>query len=124
MTKLLANSPGVRHRTHLDWKGGDNNLRMVSCLLYINEADFSEADGGALRLYSHLCDENALRSAPPCSGEAEAAEAPHVDLAPLAGRLVLFLSRRVWHEALPARRDRFGMTLWVPALPEKRQGAD
>lgn len=115
-TKLLANAPGVRHQTHLDWKGGDCNLRMVSCLLYINEADFGKADGGALRLYTDLADEGAVRHTPPAMA-ASGEEAPHVDLAPLAGRLVLFLSRRIWHEALPASRDRYGMTLWVPALP-------
>jgi len=110
-TKIAVHQPGVRHRVHLDSHGGQDNLRMVTCLLYLNEADFSERDGGAIRLYSELASGDASMSPPPVVSAAT----PHTDLVPLAGRLVLFQSRRLWHEVLPTERDRYVMTPWVPA---------
>ena len=49
------------------------------------------------------------------------------DIAPTLGRIVLFESRAVWHEVLPATRPRRAATIWVdraqtapetPAAPE------
>lgn len=41
-----------------------------------------------------------------------------VEVEPSGGTLVIFESRRVWHEVLPSmRRLRFALTLWVYAAP-------
>mmetsp|Transcript_120547 Transcript_120547/g.218987 ORF Transcript_120547/g.218987 Transcript_120547/m.218987 type:complete len:722 (-) Transcript_120547:58-2223(-) len=112
-TKVQVHEPGVVHRPHLDWYGDEGgNYRMVTCIVYLNPPDFLEKDGGALRLYNSYepAEDSILRQSPP-----EPNSTPHMDFAPLAGRIVIFLSRGLWHETLPATRDRYAMTLWVPA---------
>ncbi len=91
---LSMYSPGARYRPHLDHFRNSQH-RVVSSVLYLNEADWSSDDGGQLRLY--------LGAAP--RGE-------HVDILPCGGTLLLFLSQRFWHEVLPARRDRWSITGW------------
>ena len=59
----------------------------MTLLLYFNP-DWREADGGALRLHR---------------GGAAGAGPPYEDVLPVAGRLVAFFSRTVWHEVLEAR---------------------
>jgi len=115
--KVSTHEPGVRHGPHLDSYGGDSNFRMVTCLLYVNASDFSEADGGTLRIYTDMASEDASQRAPAPRSESEA---PHKNVAPMAGNLVLFLSRRLWHEVLPATRDRYVMTLWIPGSQPSR----
>lgn len=80
---------GARYLRHRDQPQGDG-ARLVSSVLYLNE-EWSPGWGGALRLYG-------------ASGE-------WTDLAPLPGRLVLFLSSRE-HEVLPAYRERLSLTGW------------
>jgi len=58
--------------------------------VYLNDA-WGDGDGGALRL--HL-DDGAR------------------DVAPVGGTLVAFLSDRVEHEVLPAKRERLAVTGW------------
>lgn len=65
--------------------------RKISSVLYLNQ-DWKTPDGGQLRLYL----------------EAD----KFVDIKPVAGRLVLFLSDRFWHEVLPAKRERISLTGW------------
>lgn len=112
--KVSAHEPGVKHGLHLDSFGGETNLRMVTCLLYVNDEDFTEQHGGALRIFEELMPPDVPRNA---EVPEKGAEEPHLDVPPLTGTLVLFLSRRVCHEVLPASRNRYLMTLWVPALP-------
>jgi SM-20-related protein len=84
---------GAGYRRHLDQFQGDNK-RQVSCILYLNE-NWQVEDGGQLRLYLD-----------------ETPEPRHLDIQPEAGRLVVFLSARFWHEVLPARRERISLTGW------------
>ena len=42
----------------------------------------------------------------------DADSAHFIDIAPVAGTLVTFLSSRFWHEVLPARRVRMSLTGW------------
>lgn len=84
---------GSRYARHLD-RFRDDSARVVSCVLYLNEA-WSADDGGQLRLYT----------APDIS----------VDVLPAAGTLVTFLSDRFPHEVLPARRERWSVTGWFRA---------
>jgi SM-20-related protein len=85
--------PGAGYRRHLD-QFQEDNKRQVSCVLYLNE-DWQVDDGGQLRLYL---------------GEGDAPR--HVDIRPIGGRLVAFLSGRFWHEVLPATRERISLTGW------------
>lgn len=83
--------PGAGYARHLDRLRG-SDVRVVSAVFYLN-ADWRDADGGALRLY---LEDGSTR-----------------DVLPLAGRLVLFLSGRFEHEVLPATRDRMSIACWL-----------
>ena len=67
-------------------------------------------DGGALRVY-YPAEGSAVHgpAAAPVDEEAER----FVDVAPLAGRLVIFDSRRVAHEVRPTYGERWAVTLWA-----------
>jgi SM-20-related protein len=82
--------PGAAYQRHID-RHRDSDARMVSSVLYLND-DWPEDAGGALRLHFDPDDS--------------------VDIAPLGGRLVLFLSAQVEHEVLPATRDRLSIAGW------------
>jgi SM-20-related protein len=85
--------PGARYRTHLD-RFADASHRIVSVVFYLNQA-WSEAQGGALRLYLEDPD------APPWQ-----------DVLPLGGRLVVFESARFHHEVRPAQDARRSIVGW------------
>lgn len=85
--------PGSRYQRHCDNFQGHNS-RVITLLLYLNP-DWCEEQGGQLRLsLSHATD------------------AEHIDIIPLAGRLLVFLSERFPHEVLPTHRDRLSLTTW------------
>lgn len=69
----------------------DTKARQLSSILYLN-ADWQADDGGELRLYLN--------------------EHEHLDILPTAGKLVLFLSAKFWHEVRPAKRERASLTGW------------
>lgn len=85
--------PGAFYRKHLDQFQYDSR-RTLTCILYLNQ-NWQEKDGGKLRIY---LDENGAGKA--------------LDVPPLGGTLVTFLSSRFWHEVLPARRERASITGW------------
>lgn len=85
-----AYPPGTVYTRHLDGFS-EGNRRVLSLVLYLNEA-WSAEDGGALRLHPE--------------GE------PAITVLPHGGTLVCFLSERVPHEVLPARRMRYSLTGW------------
>lgn len=82
--------PGAGYALHLD-RFREVNLRVISLVLYLNDA-WEPDDGGELRLH-------------PEGGGA-------VTLSPHGGTLVCFLSERVPHEVLPARRMRQSIAGW------------
>lgn len=84
--------PGAFYARHLD-RFRQDNQRVISLVLYLNEGWGAE-DGGELRLYPST-----------------AAEAG-VTVLPRSGTLVCFLSERVPHEVLPARRARYSLAGW------------
>lgn len=90
--------PGAFYRTHVD-RFADAPLRMLSAVLYLNQAWEAE-DGGALRIY-----------------QGAAGQRPWLDVVPEAGTLVVFLSDRFPHEVLPARRRRWSLTGWFTRRP-------
>jgi len=84
---------GAAYARHLD-RFREENRRVVSLVLYLNQG-WSEADGGELRLYA--------------AADTDTAAAR---IQPLAGTLVCFLSERVPHEVMAARRTRLSLTGW------------
>jgi len=96
---LALYPPGSFYGKHLDCFQ-DASHRVVTAILYLND-QWQECDGGKLRFYM---DEG---------GD----EANFLDVEPLAGRLVLFLSRRFFHEVLPAQKDRLSLTGWFRVRP-------
>ncbi len=86
---------GGRYQKHLDQfsHGSSDNIqhRQLSAVLYLNQ-NWQKHHGGALKLY--LDEGNAI------------------EVLPNAGRIVLFLSAKFWHEVLPANRERISLTGW------------
>lgn len=82
--------PGAFYLRHVD-RFRDDDRRVVSAVLYLNEGWQAE-QGGALRLYLE--------------------EEREWDVLPEAGRLVIFMSANLPHEVLPATRERMSLTGW------------
>ncbi|AMB84131.1 2OG-Fe(II) oxygenase [Pseudomonas agarici] len=82
--------PAAFYLKHVD-RFRDDDRRMVSAVIYLNEAWLPE-QGGQLRMY--------------LDGGVE-----H-DVEPTGGSLVVFLSGEVPHEVLPATRERLSLTGW------------
>ena len=80
---------GGFYQRHLDTFAKDQK-REVSLILYLNE-DWKPADGGALRVYQ---------------------KDQFIDIAPVGGTLVCFLSRELEHEVLPSHSERLSFTGW------------
>jgi SM-20-related protein len=82
---------GGAYTRHIDQPRGSDSRR-ISLVLYLNEI-WEDADGGQLRLH----------------GEAQQT----VDIAPLGGRLIGFLSETQLHEVLPCHRERLSLAGWL-----------
>ena len=94
---------GSFYRRHLDaFRGGTS--RRVSTVLYLNQ-EWADGDGGSLVLYRpdapKTVEDLGRRSVPLAR-----------TVAPLYGRLVVFLSEDVPHEVLPAQRSRYSISGW------------
>lgn len=85
---------GSAYRRHLD-QFRDADTRRLTVLVYLNDPDWSDDDGGHLRLYLD-----------------NSAEQPFIDIKPEGGTLLLFLSARFYHEVRPTRRQRLSLTGW------------
>lgn len=81
---------GAAYMKHVD-RFRDDDHRTVSVVIYLND-DWRAGQGGALRLHPD--------------------DAPARDIAPVAGRMVAFLSADMLHEVLPATRERLSLTGW------------
>ena len=75
---------------------GKGTQRRITAIFYTSD-DWDEAKGGCLRIHP-----------------TPAQKSPQVDVAPLAGRLLVFLSGCVTHEVLPSfdPKGRVAITLW------------
>jgi SM-20-related protein len=82
--------PGAGYERHVDQPQG-RAQRLVSLVLYLNEGWAPEA-GGELRIFD--------------------AAGGHRDIAPVAGRLVCFLTPGREHAVLPTQRDRLSVSGW------------
>jgi SM-20-related protein len=81
---------GAAYSRHVDQPVGSTQ-RKLSLVLYLNPG-WQSADGGILRI--HNADES------------------YVDIEPIAGRLVCFLTPGREHEVLPARCERLSVSGW------------
>ncbi len=92
---------GTGYSKHLDQFQTNHNepttssQRKISTILYLNE-NWQTQDGGQLRLYL----------------DNDFGDNSHIDIAPIGGKMVVFLSDRFWHEVLPAKQDRVSLTGW------------
>jgi len=89
---LALYPPGSYYKKHLDQFRGIG-LRTVTATFYLN-ADWQPEHGGQLRLYT------------------DSTEKHYLDILPVAGTLVTFLSAEYLHEVLPANRERLSITGW------------
>ena len=83
--------PRAGYLRHLD-RFQDDNRRTLSVILYLNQ-DWQAEDGGLLRFW------------PEANGCA-------LEIEPIGGTLVTFLSERFWHEVAPTERQRLSLTGW------------
>ncbi len=83
--------PGGGYDRHLD-RFRDDDARIISSVLYLNPC-WKKGDGGELRIFP--------------------ANADPIDIEPLAGRLILFLSAELEHEVLPTQVDRYSIAGWM-----------
>lgn len=83
---------GNYYQRHLDAFRGQSN-RVVSTVFYLND-DWTDADGGKLKIYQQGKDELI------CS------------VSPTLGKLVIFLSEHFPHQVMPANKDRFSIAGW------------
>lgn len=89
---FAAYPPGAGYRRHLD-RFRDDDRRVLTVILYLNPPDWDAADGGQLLFWAEE-------------------ERPPLEIAPVGGTLVTFLSDRFWHQVEPARRQRLSLTGW------------
>lgn len=82
--------PGAFYLKHVD-RFRDDDRRMVSAVLYLNDAWLPE-HGGQLRMFFD--------------------DATQHEVQPGGGSLVVFMSGDIPHEVLPATRDRLSLTGW------------
>ncbi|AGA76320.1 2OG-Fe(II) oxygenase [Echinicola vietnamensis] len=86
--------PGSFYLRHLD-QFQSVKYRVVTAILYLND-EWSEDDGGALRMYI-----------PGDNGEETS-----MDIHPYGGQLVVFLSGEIPHEVLETHKERISITGW------------
>jgi len=97
---LTAYPAGTFYKRHLDcFASADPNKpqRKISCIVYLNQ-DWRNEDGGQLRLYLNETSDDGTEK--------------FMDISPIAGRAVIFLSDTFYHEVLTANRERISLTGW------------
>ena len=91
---------GAFYKRHLDCFASQDPSkpqRKISCIVYLNQ-NWKAEDGGQLRLYLNSLDASNQEK--------------YIDIQPVAGRAVVFLSNTYYHEVLAARRERKSLTGW------------
>lgn len=81
----------------IGWIGSQHlRQRYLTCIVYLN-TEWKEGDGGCLRVFPNGEDEDET----------------HVDIAPLAGRMVVFSSPSLLHGVLPTKVQRYACAVWL-----------
>lgn len=102
---LAVYPTGAFYKRHLDcFANADQSKpqRKISCIVYLNQ-HWQADDGGELRLYMNTEGAN---------------QTDFLDVSPVAGRAVIFLSDTFYHEVLPAKRERISLTGWLYTRPQ------
>lgn len=97
---------GAFYKKHLDCFASQDPKkpqRKISCIVYLNH-DWHDTDGGQLRLYLNNTEKFKQKN--------------FIDIVPVAGRAVVFLSDTFYHEVLPATRERKSLTSWFLTRPQ------
>ena len=89
---------------------------MLTAIVYLNDADWAESDGGCLRCFVGADKQDN-------DGKTGRVE----NVLPVGGRLVLFRSRDLLHSVTPvlSARRRYAMSCWLlkPELEKKRRAS-
>lgn len=91
---LAVYPAGTFYKRHLD-QHQNTQRRQIACIFYLNN-DWQPADGGHLRIY-------------PETGNWD----HFVEVPPVGGTLVCFRCDTIFHEVLPAQRQRMSLTGWL-----------
>ena len=98
--------------------GAFTNRRRAAAVIYACAPDWEQRrDGGCLRCHVGAPSPAGLDGDAQAAIKAAAAQPGgppwrFVDVAPLAGRCVVFSATGLLHQVLPARRERYAVTLW------------
>jgi SM-20-related protein len=87
--------PGSFYKKHLD-NFKQVAYRKITCILYLNDENWSYEDGGILRIYKDADNEN-----------------EYTDVIPKGGLFICFNSTEVYHEVLPTIKERYSITGWL-----------
>mmetsp|Transcript_19919 Transcript_19919/g.25661 ORF Transcript_19919/g.25661 Transcript_19919/m.25661 type:complete len:288 (-) Transcript_19919:59-922(-) len=74
--------------------------RYLTCIVYLNP-EWKEGDGGCLRVFKAS------------EGVGDGSDAPYLDVAPLAGRVVIFSSTYQVHSVLATNVQRYACAVWL-----------
>ena len=137
LAQLASYTPdeGARYTAHLDkWEHEKRNQRELTVLCYTNSDWDEAAQGGCLRLHppaaaAAAIERERLRRQQPGTSDTTreeqlqtsapsppSAQPPYLDIAPVAGRIVIFRSSTQLHEVLPCKgsgTERLALTLWI-----------
>lgn len=97
---------GARFAKHVDNTTADG--RRLTMVIYLNPG-WEESHGGALRL---------------SEGYVEGEMRTMVDVFPVAGRIVMFLSAAIPHEVLPTFAERHAISIWYYDRDERQQAIE
>lgn len=94
------------YKKHIDKFGKSNNKpqRLISSILYLNDSTWCVNDGGQLRLYLN----NNINN------NSNDSNNNYIDILPIRGRAILFLSDQFFHQVLPSTtRNRKSIAAWM-----------
>ncbi|CAG5084031.1 2OG-Fe(II) oxygenase [Parvicella tangerina] len=89
--------PGGFYKRHLD-QFKERNNRLLSMVIYMND-NWQKGDGGELEIFHNNSEATTI-------------------VEPIGNRLVLFNSATVWHQVLPAQKERKSVTGWLLKMPQ------
>ena len=109
---------GSRYIRHID--NPNRNGRLLTAIYYLN-LEWTEADGGTLRIFPPALTGAASATAAQPEPEPELEEEePAAVVEPIGDRLLLFFSdTRCPHEVMPTHGQRYAITTWYSCAKER-----
>jgi SM-20-related protein len=109
---------GGFYRRHIDAIPGTTTvLRMFSVLLYLNTKDWTEQDGGQLRLF--LDSQSPIESTKSINFKDTIQGDIIKDIHPIGGRVVILESSRIPHQVIETTRERLVLVGWFCRAPSE-----